>query len=128
MFARVDEDKVGWNDQVFEDVKKQRLAGKIAKILSGCYTYQDCVDAANYLMMIGMFEKERENDFVTFPPRDRLKKTDSKIRVEIDGDLFVKYLLVYEGINTEYYVLLEDGLYPIIQREDSDIWKILEVE
>lgn len=127
MFAEVDKNKIGWHEQIFEDIKKQRLAGKIATILSGDYTYQDCVDAANYLMAIGMFEKQREEDFVTFPPRDKLKKTDSKVKVEIDEDTFVKYLLVYEGINTEYYVLCDDGVYPIVQKEDTDVWRVMEV-
>lgn len=127
MFAEVDKNKIGWHEQIFEDTKKRKLAGKIATILSGTYTYQDCVDAANYLMAIGMFEKQREKDFVTFPSRDKLKKTDSKVKVEIDEDTFVKYLLVYEGINTEYYVLFNDGIYPIVQQEDTDVWRVMEV-
>lgn len=60
MFSKVDENKLGWNNSVYESINKMRLAEKVAKILSGKYSYKDCVDAANYLMILGMFQKDRE--------------------------------------------------------------------
>lgn len=127
MFFKVDEDVLGWNNQIFEDIKLQRLAEKVLKIVSGNYSYEDCIDAANYLMMISMFEKGREEDFVSFPPITSLHKTDNKVRVRVDDDVFVKYLLVYEGINTEFYVSLDDGLYPVMRDPSKDVWNVMEV-
>ena len=60
MSEKVQEDKLGWNDQAFESVKKIRLAEKIAKLMTHDYTYEDCVDAANYIIILGYFAHKRE--------------------------------------------------------------------
>lgn len=60
MKSKVDEDFLGWNEQVYEGNMERKLMVKTLKVASGDAEYKDFVDIANYAMMLGNFQKQRE--------------------------------------------------------------------
>lgn len=63
MNCKISEGRRGWDDQVYEEIRISQLAEKVMAVMAGKHSYKDCVDIANYAMMVGRFQKKRERCF-----------------------------------------------------------------